>query len=258
MNALEQLIIATGWKITEPPAYGLFHISFTLIGFAFSAWLAWKLRGLGEKGNNRLLLICGGYLAVAEVYKQLLYWFVIQPGEYAWWIFPFQMCSVPMYLCMIVPFLRPGKLRSAMYSFMMLYNLLGGAISFAEPSGLLHPYLTLTAHSMVWHMMLVFVGLYIAFSGRGGHEKQDYIASTKVFLVCCCIAFAINLCFWEVSDGSINMFFIGPKDNSLIVFKQISQALGWYVGTAIYIPAVCLGAYLVYLPIRMLYQKKGC
>ena len=32
-----------------------------------------------------------------------------------------------MYMCLIAPWLKPGKLQRGMYSFMVLYNLLGGA-----------------------------------------------------------------------------------------------------------------------------------
>ena len=70
------------------------------------------------------------------------------------------------------------KAQRAMYSFMVLYNLLGGAIAFAEPSGLLHGHLFLTIHSCVWHMLLVFVGLFLCMSKRGGTQKGDYKAAT--------------------------------------------------------------------------------
>ncbi len=248
---LEAFFKATAWKIDKPPAYGWFHLTFVIVGAAVSVLLAKRLRNIGDKGSRILLLGIGLLLMAAELYKQLFYFFVVQPGEYSWWIFPFQLCSVPMYMCVIAPLLKPGKLQNGMYSFMMLYNLLGGGIAFAEPSGLLLDYATLTAHAMTWHMLLVFVGLYLVFSGRGGSEMKDYKASTYTFLCLCIIALCINLSFWDVSDGSINMFFVGPRNSSLIVFKQIAEAFGWYVSTALYIPVVCLGAYLLFLLIRL-------
>ena len=44
----------------------------------------------------------------------------------------------------------------------------------------------------------------------------------------------------------MNMFFVGPGNSHIIVFKQLSEWFGWYVNTSIYIFAVCLGAYLVF------------
>lgn len=254
---LDSVISATAWEMERPVSYGAFHILFTLVGFTVCVILAWKLRNLSEKGNKWLLLSFGVFLLICEVYKQLFYFYYMNDNTYAWWIFPFQLCSVPMYMCIIAPLLKPGKVSKAMYSFMMIYNLLGGAIAFAEPSGLLHSHWTLTMHALIWHMGIVFIGLYLAFSGRGGDRIQDYKTATVTFCVLCLIAFCINLVFRNVSGGSINMFFVGPSNSSLIVFKQISERFGWYVSTILYIPTVCLGAYLTFLPIQYLRQKNS-
>ncbi len=255
---LDRAIDATAWRIETPRSYGPFHIIFTLVGFALCALIAWKLRGANDKQNKKIIFSVGIILAMLEIYKQLLYHFHIDAGEpgYSWGIFPFHLCSVPIYLCLIVPFVKSEKIQRGIYSFMMLYNLLGGFISFFEPSGLLHSYLTLTIMSCTWHMMLVFIGFYLIFSGRGGSTIKDYKLSTVTFLILAAMAFCINLLFWDVSDGGINMFFVGPRNSSLIVFKQISEHFGWYISTALYIPAVCLGAYLIFLFItKVVYRK---
>lgn len=247
-SALQALMDATAWKMVKPAPYGIFHLSFMVVGFLLSAVAAFKLRKLGDKGNRRLLIGIGIFLAVCEIYKQLFYCYHICGGKYAWWIFPFQLCSVPMYLCILAPMLKKGRLQKAMYSFMMSFNMLGGLMAFFEPSGIITEYWTITLHSFTWHMLLVFIGLYLGFSNRGGREMADYKDSVSVFLVLCVIAFSINVIFKDVSGNSINMFFIGPQNSSLIVFKQISEQFGWYASTALYIPTVCLGAYLTFLP----------
>ena len=247
VNIISDFMNMTAWTMDKPKPYGVLHLSFMIIGFALSAFLAWRFRNVGERGNKAILLTSGIFLLVCELYKQLFYTFVVNPGQgYTWWIFPFQLCSIPMYFCIIIPLLRGGRVKRALCNFTVAYNLLGGAIAFLEPSGLLHGYWTLTLHALIWHMMLVFVGLYIGFSGRACTEKRDYLSATVTFLVLCVIAFSINCIFREVSDGSINMFFIGPRVSSLIIVKQIGERFGWYVGTLCYIPAVCLGAYIVH------------
>ncbi len=245
---LRDLIEATAWEMEKPKAYGTFHLTFTLVGFVLCVFLAWRLRNLGEKGSRRLLLGVGAFLIVTEIYKQLFYYYHIGGGSYQWWIFPFQLCSIPMYFCVIAPLLRRGKLQHAMFCFMTTFNLLGGAISFAEPSGLVHEYWTLTLHAFLWHMCLVFVGFYLIASGRGARTLRDYRYAAITFGVLCVVAFGINLSLFNVSEGSINMFYVGPRNSPLIVFKQISEAAGWYVSTLLYIPAVCLGSFLIFLP----------
>lgn len=246
VDTVQKLISATAWEMQPFKAYGPFHLTFTVAGFALCAFLAWRLRKLGDKGSKYLIFGVGLFLALTEVYKQMFYRICLWDGEYDWGIFPFHLCSVPMYLCIIAPFLKEGKLQKAMHSFMGCYNLLGGAISFAEPSGLIHNYWTLTLHAFIWHMLLVFVGLYLCFSGRAGREKSDYLAATKMFLLLCMVAFGLNLAFRELSGGAVNAFFIGPSDSPIIVFETISEYFGWYVSTAIYIPVVCFGAYIMF------------
>ncbi len=251
----DRLMAATAWEMIPPTPYGAFHLIFTLAGFALCAWIAWKLRKLGEKGNRIFLLSCGIFLILTEIYKQLFYYFYIGGGSYQWWIFPFQMCSVPMYLCVIAPLLKPGKVQQAMYNFMMVFNLLGGLMAFIEPSGIIHGYWTLTLHAFIWHMILVLIGFYLAVSNRGGRTMADYRSAAVTFVLLCLIAFAINLLLRQVSGGSVNMFFVGPSNSSLLVFKQISEYFGWYVSTLLYIPTVCLGAFGIFWAIRACLKK---
>ena len=253
---LDSFFEAMAFPIEPPPAYGAFHILFTLIGFVVCGFSAWKLRHVSEKAAGCILFVCGFFLIVSEIIKQLFYYFAVMDNTYSWGDFPFQLCSIPMYMCLIVPWLKPGKLRRSMDSFMVLYNLLGGAISFTEPSGLLHNDLFLTVHACTWHMLLVFVGLFLCFSKRGGNRKSDYWHATVIFLILCGIAFCLN-CFVQFGLGKeMNMFFVGPGDSSIIVFKQFSQWFGWYVNTPIYMFALGLGAYIIFVLIYWLQNKQ--
>lgn len=255
-DTLDQFFESTAVKMTPPPAYGPFHILYTLIGFALCALIAWKLRKVSERKFNFILFSVGAALALSEVFKQLFYYFALCDNSYCWGEFPFQLCSVPMYLCLILPVLKPGKIRRGVLSFMVLYNLLGGAISFAEPSGLLHEYWFLTVHALAWHMLLVFIGLFICFSGRGGSEKSDYISATATFIALCGVAFLLNWFVQGALGEHMNMFFVGPGNSPLVVFSFFSEVLGWYINTPIYIFALSLGAYIVFCIIYLCQHKR--
>ena len=252
MNAFFESV---AWPMEPFKAYGAFHILYTLIGFGVCALMAWKLRKVSRPVANGILLGVGLLLILSEVFKQFFCYYVIADNTYHWGEFPFQLCSVPMYLCLLVPWLKPGKVRRALCSFMVLYNLLGGAIAFTEPSGLFHSHWFLTMHSCIWHMFLVFIGLFLCFSRQGGTEKTDYAPATYTFFALCGIAFILN-CIVQFGVGEhMNMFFVGPGESPIIVFKFFSQKLGWYVNTPIYMAAVCLGAYLIFLLIYGLQNK---
>lgn len=247
LETLRHILTMTAWEMEVPPAYGTLHLAFMLVGFPLCAFAAWKLRKLGDRGIRALLLSVGIFLVLSEIYKQLLYVLVVESGlGYRWGIFPFQICSIPMYLCLLIPILKPGRVQKAMYCFLMTYNLLGGFIAFFEPSGLLHGHWTLTFHALIWHMLLVFLGTYIAFSGRGCRDIRDYRNATALFVILCAAAFAINCAFWRLSNHEIKMFFVGPGNSPIIVFDWISEKFGWLVCTALYIPCVCLGAFVIY------------
>lgn len=257
MNTIESFINATAWTMEKPRAYGPFHLIFTFVGLAVCVLLAYLLRKTGKKGNRIVLWSVGGFLLVTEIYKQLFYFYYIGEGSYPWWVFPFQLCSVPMYLCLIAPFLREGRVQSAMYHFMTTFNLLGGLMAFIEPSGIVHEYWTLTLHAFLWHMVLNFVGFYLIASGRGAKTLKDYRSSVLMLLALSALAFAINLIFWGPAQGDINMFYVGPAVSPLAVFKNIAGALGWYVNTPIYLFALCLGAFLIFLPVYLWENRKN-
>lgn len=255
-ETLDALFESISWPMDVFPAYGAFHILYTLIGFAVCGVAAWKLRKVSAKAAGWILFAVGLFLAVAEIFKQLFYFFVMMDNRYSWGDFPFQLCSIPMYLCMIAPWLKPGRLQRGMYSFMVLYNLLGGAISFTEPSGLFHAHWFLTIHALVWHMLLVFIGLFICFSKHGGSKRSDYVGATWTFIALCGVALALNCFVQFVLGEEMNMFFVGPGNSPIIVFAQFSEWFGWYINTPIYIFAVCLGAYLLYLLIHFLQNRR--
>ena len=243
------------WDFTESPpsAYGAFHLIFTLVGFALCGILAFLLRNSSDKVCDRLLFGIGLFLALTEVYKQLFYYYTMDSTpHYHWWIFPFQLCSVPMYMCLIIPFIKVDKVKNALYNFLVSYNLLGAFVSFFEPSGLIHKHWTLTVHAFIWHMLIVFVGVYIGLSGRAKLRGRGFFYNFILYVVICVIGFIINLSLRGVSDGSINMLYVGPSNSPIIVFKTICEKFGWYVNTPIYMFALTVGGFIISFPFRFI------
>ena len=256
LDILDNFFEASLLPMTPPPSYGWFHILYTLIAFSLCGLIAWRIRRINDKAAGWLIFGLGFFLLLTEIYKQLFLYFNSDNHTYNWGELPFQLCSVPMYMCLIAPWLKPGKLQRGMYSFMALFNLLGGGISFAEPSGLLlHDWFS-TVHALFWHTSLVFLGLFLCFSQRGGTRKGDYPSAAITFVCLSGVAFLINTLVQNLLGKHINMFFVGPGESPIIVFKQFCQWFGWPVNTLIYIFALCLGAYLVHLLILLFMNKK--
>lgn len=237
----------TAWTMEKPTSYGAFHLIFFIGGLAVSILLAILLRKSNEKQNRIILLTCGIFLILSEIYKQLFYYYVVGHGNYQWWIFPFQMCSVPMYMLVVVPFLKEGKVKRSLYSFMATYNMFGGMASLIEPSGLCHEYWTLTLHAFIWHIMLVFIGLYLTISNRANNNLKDFVYALVSFGACAGLAEILNIIF---KKQGINMFYISPFQTSpIIVFTQINQKYGWLVNCILYLFALSLGSFIMFLAV---------
>ena len=247
----ESILRVTAWPMTPPAPYSAFHILLTLFGAGpvvfFARIFSKKIRSTSapEPYFRRILFSCGVLLALMELYKQAFLYVIEFHGHFDWWYFPFQLCSLPMYLCLLLPFV-PHKYQRIFCTFMYNYNLLGAVMVFVDPSGLMHPYWTLTLHGFIWHILLIFIGLLIAFSRMVLPTAKGFWQSTAVFAVGCVIATIINVTSHPY--GNADMFYITPYyATTQIVYSQIAAKFGIFAGNAVYVLSIILGAWLLHL-----------
>ncbi|MBE6595128.1 MAG: hypothetical protein E7644_04955 [Ruminococcaceae bacterium] len=254
---IERLMLALAAEMTPPPAYGTVHIIMIVVGLSLTVSLAFLCRHLDERKNRILLLSFAGVLIASEVFKQLFLYYVLGNHSFVWGEFPFQMCSMPMYLCPVAVLCKNERVQKAAYGFMMCFNLLGGFAGVFEPSGVLLNRVALTVHAVAWHYGLVFLGFYILFSGRAGRTLRDYFDVVKLFLGLCFVAFVINTLIGITVDATANMFFVGPNEAPIIVFNAIARKYGWAASTLIYLPVTSLAAGLIFWFGRLYANRKN-
>lgn len=246
----------TAWEMEKPAPYGLFHILMTLGLLVITIASAWLLRKTNEKQNRVVLGAAGGFLLLTEVYK-IAFHMIVNPYNWGFWgAFPFQLCSVPMYLCLICVVSKNQKLNSCLYENMFAVNMFGGIMAFLEPSGIQHDFVTLTLHAYIWHMLLIFMGLYLYFSKRACTDRHSYRKAAAVYLATCVIAQSFNFIFGD----KINCFYISPFVRSpLAVFKDIYESCGGVVNMILMIVAMLLasaGVYYIGYAFRLRATKK--
>lgn len=238
-----------------PPAWGALHIVFFAVGLALSIFFAVLLRKSEDKTFNRVLRTVGFILLGMEVIKISFFYFAVHNANLieTAYLFPFQLCSLPIYLAPISSYLKKeSPVRKAMLTFMMTYTLMSGFSAFVNPSGILQSYVLATFHSLIWHMLLVFIGLLIAISGRGGYKFIDFFRAFVLFIVCCYTALFLNVLIPTLLPGAdVNMFYLGPNRSSLIVFDAIYDKWDWVVQMKIYEIALSIGAAIVFLFARI-------
>ena len=168
-----------------------------LSGLAAAALAAWLACRLPLKKQNLLLNLLAVLFPLSEIWKQLLLTWA-NGGVYRWWYFPFQLCSMPLYLLPLRQLLalcllqshalrlrQPLALRlrrvrllswlsSVLTDFLADFGLLAGLFAFADQTGMHYALPVLTLHSYLWHFAMIFLGLFLILSGR--HSRSSSAA----------------------------------------------------------------------------------
>lgn len=254
MNFIEKIITATRVVVDLPRPYGAVHLTFFIGGLLISFYMAKRLKTAREKTNRRLIFGIGLFLTATEIYKQLYFYFVIGNSSYIWEVFPFQPCSVAMYLCLALPFIKNKKVTALFYNYLTIYVGFGGIVTYFVPISILTTHLSINLHTLLWHMLLIFLSIYLIMSGKISFSKKAYISATKLYLVLCGVAFLINYTVTKSTDQYISMFFIGPQIPNIVILNTFGAKFGAFAASLLCIFAVCLGTYLFYRIV--LYQSR--
>lgn len=206
-----------------------------------------------HRKTDVFFFICGLFMLSGEIWKQLTLTFILGGGQYNWWYFPFQLCSIPMYILLIYPWLHQTALKQTLLAFLMCYGLLGGIAVFADTTGLHYPLPALTAFSYGWHILLIVLGISagtVCLRLLNEHQKKaplrHFLYSTWLYLACCLTAGILNLSLDRY--GTINLFYINPDYRmQQIVFRDLVPLLGNSAVILLYIACTILGAFLLFL-----------
>lgn len=250
------------WVIDKPPLFGEFHIFLAVLYICFAVFLARLASRLSYDDRIKILTACGWLLFASEVFKQIYIYKVVNGGFYDYWFIPFQLCSVPMYLCMLLPVLK-GKYREAVLTFMLGYTFISAVATFIYPEDILRPHLILTIHGFDWHAVLLFISLTIGFSGMADLSLKGFKRATFLFLILCAVAIVINIAtekaplLCSCGRGYANMFYLSPyhASNQPIV-GAVEASLGRIPAMLLYIMAVSFAAGFVNCCFCLLSDKK--
>lgn len=194
------------------------------------------------KRIDNFFFFCGLSMLFSEIWKQCCLTFFINGSSYDWWYFPFQLCSVPMYLTLLYPWIKSSKAKLILHTFLMDFALLGGIFAFFDTSGMQYPIPALTIHSYLWHILLIFLGITAGFTQPG---KSLFSGAAVLYGLGCVIATFLNLCFH--SFGTLNLFYINPYlPMQQPVFRWFARYLGNPAGICCYMGASVFGAWLIH------------
>ena len=255
---LKQILTLTAWPMEPPPLFGAFH----LFAFALSLEIPIILaRGLKARIKNPQahLFHLGVLLACMEAYKQLFLYCVVNDMHYNFWYFPFQLCSMPMYICLCLPLLSE-KAKKAAYTFLFDFTLPGALLALIFPADMMRPYVTMTAHAFLWHALLIYIALTVFHAGLLKKDRKSFISAAGLYLFLALAAFVLNLVLDPLAEyGSRpGLFYLSPYYiTDQPVFHDIAVRFGIPAELLIYVLSYLLCAFLFHEITRaLLFQEK--
>lgn len=157
--------------------FGPLHIAYIITSIIVIIFLTNRLRKKDKKIIDKILLYSAIFLTIEEITKISWesYWDInTGHGFNVGGILPLETCSIFMY-CLWTAVLRKGRVRNNALTWMSSIGIVGG-ISYIIFANVLkwYPFFTYGAfHSLIFHFMMVFIGVLIVWSGYCRFEKQD-------------------------------------------------------------------------------------
>lgn len=271
VNIFESILYMLQKEMEEPQAFGWFHLMW--IGLvAVALIILFKLKNKYSEKQLKLVLGIYGIVAlILEILKQLIWSFNydnitgIVVWDYPWYIFPFQLCTTPIFISIICLFLKNNKIRNTLLSYMAFTTILGSISTILLPDSCLVSDILVNIHTMWLHLGSFVVSVYLIMSGTVKIEKNNLLNSFIVFIIFVLIAELLNMGIYNMNilnGETFNMFYISPYFiSSLPVFDIIQQNVPYLLFLLAYISVIFVGSSFIYYLsffIRKIYLKFNC
>lgn len=242
----------TAWKMTAPELFGSFHIIASLAAAAFAVLLASSVSKRKHVNTVRVLAVTGWILVILEIWKQFFLFYIVNNGAYDWWYFPFQLCSVPMYLCILLPVVSKRHRRTFM-TFLGGYTFVSAVATLIYPEDILRSYTALTVHGFVWHGLLLFISLVVLLTGSADTSAHGLLRAFGLFAILCVIAILINVFAEPITQTMPGlphswaaMFYLNPYHISpQPIVSTIQKTAGIPAGLVLYVLTTAIVSSLV-------------
>jgi len=256
MSKLVKVLSWLGTEMNTPVAFGWFHLLWIGI-MLFVLFILYKLRKKYSEKQLKILLFTYGIIAfVLETLKQILWAFNydsitnIVTWDYEWYSFPFQLCTTPIFVCLICSFLKKGKVRDILFSYLAFFTILGSISTIFIPDSCFTSDILINIHTMWLHYGSFVVSIYLLMNKAVKVDIKNVFRGFMVFLTFVCLAMILNLSIYHsglLNGETFNMFYISPYFiSSLPVFDVIQENVPYFLYLVIYIVALLLGAFIIY------------
>ena len=255
MNKFEELLYFLQGEMTEPKAFGWFHILWLILS-AIAIFVLYKRKKYYSDKQLKIVLGVYGIIAlILEVLKQLIWTFNydtatnIVTWDYNWYAFPFQLCTTPIFVSLICLFLKKGKVRNSLLSYMAFITILGSIATVILPNNCFVSDILVNIHTMWLHLGSFVVSVYLIMCGEVKTNFKSLKGASIVFLIFVGIALFMNLFVYNIgilNKEEFNMFYISPYFISeLPGFNFLQSNLPYIPYLTLYVCALILGGAII-------------
>lgn len=262
MIFIENLLSILDSKMDTPSGYGWFHLTTWGVIIASTFLLCWLYSKKGIGNPKKVTFIVAVIVIVLEIYKQINYTFTVGEGgitaDFQWYAFPWQFCSMPMYVGALTGVFRKGRIHNSLMAFLATYSIFAGACVMFYPNDIYIDTIGINLQTSFCHGSMLVVGFYLLYTGYVKAEHKTILKAIPVFTTALLIAVVMNEVAYKsglLETDTFNMFFVSPHcDPSLPVYSLVQGVVPFPWCLIIYIAAFSLAAYIMLL-IAMLIKK---
>ena len=147
-----------------PVTLGAFHLSFVAAFIVLTALAVLLFKNCSDKTLRFITGFVWVVILLLEIYKQVVFCLYLEDGvfswDYAWYIFPFQFCSSPLYIFPIIAFSSNEKLRQRCIAYMMTFSLFAGLAVFCYPNDVFVVTTGINYQTMIHHGFQLALGIF--------------------------------------------------------------------------------------------------
>ena len=260
MSLFEKIIFALQKTMPTPKPFGWFHL--LMLGIMFGAILSLAMikKHHSEKQLKIVLGVYGIVALILELLKQIVWSFNYDPvfnvvtWDYQWYAAPFQLCTTPIYVSLIIMLMKKSKLRDMLSSYLAFTTILGSIATIFIPDSCFVDTILVNIHTTWLHYGSFVVSIYLMMTREVGSTFKDLINGIFVFLFFVGLASILNVSIYQanvLNGETFNMFYISPYFISeLPVFDIIQQNTPYALFLLIYIIALSVGSAIVWTIMR--------
>lgn len=254
-------------SMETPLPYGWFHLLWLGLTALATVFLCVRGKKHSPKQIRNVVLGVAILCIVLEVYKQINYTFQLKDNgvtvDFQWYAFPWQFCSIPMYVGLLAGLIRKGKVHTALCAFLATYAIFAGICVMVYPVQVFIRTIGINIQTMVWHGSMIVIGVYLLYTGYVKITHKTILKALPVFLVAVLIAMALNEAAYRsglLETDTFNMFYFSPYcDPSLPVYSIVQTIVPYPWSLILYVGGFTLAAYLILLVaigIKRLFSKR--